>query len=186
VSALLDDLPVVYNTNGYDAVDVLQLLDGLVRVYLPDLKYAQDDPAVRYSAAPGYPDIALAAIREMYRQVGPLQLDADGLAVRGVIVRHLVLPNDLAGSRLALRRLAEEVSPELTVSLMAQYYPTHHAAHVPELARTITAAEYDDALDAFAEAGLEHGWAQEPREAPATYRPDFRETHPFAGHEAGD
>jgi putative pyruvate formate lyase activating enzyme len=172
-------IPVVYNTNGYDAVDVLALLEGSVQVYLPDLKYADEGTAARYSAAPGYPDVALAAIREMYRQVGTLEVDADGLAVRGVIVRHLVLPHNLAGSRVALRRLAEEVSPEITVSLMAQYYPTHHAEQYHELARMITAAEYEDALDAFAEAGLENGWAQEPHEAPESYRPDFREAHPF-------
>jgi putative pyruvate formate lyase activating enzyme len=172
-------LPVVYNTNGYDAVDVLQLLDGAVQVYLPDLKYADATVAMRYSVAPDYPEVALAAIREMYRQVGPLKLDADGLAVRGVIVRHLVLPNNLAGTRIALRRLVEEVSPEVTVSLMAQYYPTHQALQCPELSRTITAAEYDEALDAFTEAGLENGWAQEPHEAPESYRPDFHEEHPF-------
>lgn len=183
-------LPVVYNTNAYDAVDVLQTLEGAVQVYLPDLKYADNANAALYSAAPGYPGIALAAIREMYRQVGPLEVDNDGLAVRGVIVRHLVLPNNQAGTRVALRRLAEEVSPDVTVSLMAQYYPAHldgratlrrsrDARQFPELARRITAAEYNEALEAFADAGLENGWAQEPREAPESYRPDFRESHPF-------
>jgi putative pyruvate formate lyase activating enzyme len=172
-------LPVVYNTNGYDRVDVLHLLDGVVDIYLPDLKYADAATAERLSGAPGYPNIAVVAIREMYRQVGDLTLDEAGVARRGVIVRHLVLPHSLAGTREALRRLAEEVSPTITVSLMAQYYPTHQAATCPELARTITAGEYDDALDAFAEAGLENGWEQEVRDAPDTYRPDFDEDHPF-------
>jgi putative pyruvate formate lyase activating enzyme len=172
-------LPVVYNTNGYDRVDVLAKLDGVVDIYLPDLKYADDAAARRLSAAPGYPDAVLAAIREMHRQVGDLVLDDDYVAVSGVIVRHLVLPHNLSGTREALRRLAEEVSPTITVSLMAQYYPTHRAAAVSELRRTLTAAEYDDALDAFADAGLENGWAQE-LQAEATYRPDFdAEEHPF-------
>ncbi|HEY3376101.1 MAG TPA: radical SAM protein [Armatimonadota bacterium] len=173
-------LPVVYNSNGYDQLSTLALLDGVIDIYLPDLKYADAGTAQRLSAAPGYPDIAIAAIREMYRQVGALSLDAAGIARRGVVVRHLVLPHNLAGSRDALRRLAEEVSQEITVSLMAQYYPTHRAAEIPELSRTITAAEYDEALDAFAEAGLENGWAQELHDAPESYRPDFQEEHPFA------
>ncbi|HOF88310.1 MAG TPA: radical SAM protein [Armatimonadota bacterium] len=174
-------LPVVYNTHGYDSVDALRLLDGVVDIYLPDMKYADADVALRLSGAPDYPDRAIAAIREMYRQVGLLALDEDGVAVSGVIVRHLVLPGGLAGTRAALRRLAEEVSPRLTISLMAQYYPAHRAARMPELARSLTAAEYDDALDAFDEAGLEDGWRQE-LQAEATYRPDFADAgHPFAG-----
>lgn len=172
-------LPVVYNSNGYDSVDVLCLLDGVVDIYLPDMKYADADTAARLSGAPDYPDIAIAAIREMYRQAGPLALDDDGVAVSGVIVRHLVLPNGLAGTRAALRRLAEEVSPEITISLMAQYYPAHRAAGIPDLARPLTAAEYDDALDAFDDTDIENGWAQE-LQAEATYRPDFDdEGHPF-------
>jgi putative pyruvate formate lyase activating enzyme len=171
-------LPVVYNSNGYDRVDVLRLLDGVIDIYLPDLKYADDDVAVRLSGAPGYADTALAAIREMYRQVCDLETDDDGIARRGVIVRHLVLPGNLSGTRDALRRLAEDVSPTVTVSLMAQYYPAHRAATIPALNRLITADEYDDALDAFGEAGLENGWAQEPA-APDTYRPDFTDGHPF-------
>jgi putative pyruvate formate lyase activating enzyme len=172
-------LPVVYNSNGYDSVTVLRSLDGIVDIYLPDLKYADAAVAERLSGAPGYPDAAIAAIREMYRQAGNLELDENDVARRGVIVRHLVLPGGLAGSRAILRRLAEEVSPTVTVSLMAQYYPAHRAGAVPELSRTITVEEYEDALDAFAAAGLENGWAQEVRAAPEYYRPDFRAEHPF-------
>ncbi|MHB9131067.1 MAG: radical SAM protein [Armatimonadota bacterium] len=172
-------LPIVYNSNGYDSLDTLALLDGIVDIYLPDLKYADDEPARRFSQAPGYPEVALGAIKEMYRQAGDLVLDTNDLAQRGVIVRHLVLPHNLAGTREVLCRLAEEVSPTITVSLMAQYYPTHRAMGIPELSRTITAGEYDDALDAFADAGLENGWAQALHEAPDTYRPDFTEDHPF-------
>jgi len=172
-------LPIVYNSNGFDSVSALELLAGMVDIYLPDLKYADPDVADRLSGAPGYPNAAIAAIREMYRQVGALQLDAEEIARRGVIVRHLVLPHNLSGTREILRRLAEEVSPEVTVSLMAQYYPTFRAATAPELARTITAAEYEEAIDAFADAGLENGWAQDLHDAPEHYRPDFRDDHPF-------
>jgi len=172
-------LPVVYNSNGYDSLSAVQLLDGIVDIYLPDLKYADGATAERLSGAPGYPDTAIAAIREMYRQAGDLALDENDVARRGVVVRHLVLPGNLAGSRVILRRLAEEVSPTITVSLMAQYYPAHRASSVPELARTITVEEYEEALDAFAAADLENGWAQEVRTAPHYYRPDFREDHPF-------
>jgi len=172
-------LPVVYNSNGYDSVSVLQLLDGIVDIYLPDLKYADGAVAARLSGAPGYPDAAIAAIGEMYRQTGDLVLDENDVARRGVIVRHLVLPNDLAGSRTILRRLAEEVSLTITVSLMAQYYPAHHAVSLPELSRTITVEEYEEALDDFANAGLENGWAQEVQSTHAHYRPDFTEDHPF-------
>ena len=172
-------LPVVYNSNGYDDVSTLRTLDGIVDIYLPDLKYADAGVAQQLSAAPNYPAIALAAIREMYRQVGDLHLDEQGVARRGLIVRHLVLPHNLAGTREALRRLAEKVSPTVTVSLMAQYYPVHRAAETSSLMRTITAEEYDEALDAFADAGLENGWAQELQQAPEHYRPDFRDEHPF-------
>lgn len=174
-------LPIVYNSNGYDSLTALAALDGVVDIYLPDVKYADTEVARRLSGAPDYPDVALTAIREMYRQVGPLVLDDDGIARRGVIVRHLVLPNNLSGTRECLRRLAEEVSPEITVSLMAQYYPTYHALATLELARILTAAEYEDALDAFDDAGLENGWAQELQDAPDSYRPDFRDEHPFGG-----
>ena len=172
-------LPVVYNSNGYEELATLQLLEGIVDIYLPDLKYADAAAATRYSAAPGYPDIALRAIREMYRQVGALAVNDAGVATRGVIVRHLVLPHDIAGSRVALRRLAEEISPEITVSLMAQYYPSHRALEYPELARQITAAEYEAALDAFTDAGLENGWAQDVADAPDCYQPDFTRETPF-------
>lgn len=173
-------LPLVYNSNGYDRLSTLALLDGVVDIYLPDLKYADAATGHALSGAPDYPETALAAIAEMYRQVGDLAVDAHGVARRGVIVRHLVLPAGLAGTRRALQRLADEVSPTITVSLMAQYYPAHRAHTVPALTRTITAAEYEDALDAFVDAGLKNGWSQELHEAPESYQPDFTHEHPFA------
>jgi putative pyruvate formate lyase activating enzyme len=176
-------LPIVYNSNGYDSLATLRMLEGVVDIYLPDLKYADDAIARRLSNAPGYTDIALGAISEMYRQVGDLTLDPDGIASRGVIVRHLVLPHNLAGTRQALRRLAAEVSPTITVSLMAQYYPAHRADKIAELRRPITAEEYDEALDGFTDAGLENGWAQDVQQAPDTFRPDFSKNSPFTEKE---
>ncbi len=172
-------LPVVYNTNGYERLETLQLLEGIVDIYLPDLKYADERTAMRLSGGAGYPDVAIAAIREMYRQVGSLACDAADIARRGVIVRHLVLPHGLAGTAQALTRLAAVVSTAVPVSLMAQYYPLHHAHALPELAHTLTPREYSAALAAFEESGLEEGWAQELAEAPISYRPDFTAVHPF-------
>ena len=172
-------LPLVYNSNGFDSLSTLKLLDGVVDIYLPDYKYADHRVAARLSGADNYPDIALQAIVEMFRQVGPLIIDENGLAKRGLIVRHLVLPGGLSGSRRALKRLADEISPDITVSLMAQYYPASHARGMPELARTITVSEYEEALDAFADSGLENGWAQELSEAPDYYQPDFHQANPF-------
>jgi putative pyruvate formate lyase activating enzyme len=176
------NLPVVYNSNGYDNVDVLNQLDDVVDIYLPDLKYADSAIATELSSASNYPDIAIAAIGEMYRQKGALVTDDNDIAISGVIVRHLVLPGNLSGSREILSRLADEVSPDITVSIMAQYFPTHRAIEYEQfpLHRTITADEYEEAIDAFADAGLENGWAQELSEAPENYQPDFdKEIHPF-------
>jgi putative pyruvate formate lyase activating enzyme len=178
------NIPVVYNSNGYDSVDILQQIEDFVDIYLPDLKYADATIAADLSGAPDYPDIAIAAIKEMYRQKGALTVDETGIATRGVIVRHLVLPGNLAGSRQILSRLAREVSPDITVSIMAQYFPTHHASNYKQypLQRTITVDEYEEAIDAFAEAGLENGWTQELLEAPDNYKPDFTgDKHPFEG-----
>lgn len=171
-------LPMVFNTGGYDAVDTLQLLDGAVDLYLPDAKYADDEAAKRCSGVRGYVAINRAALKEMFRQVGPLQLDGRGVAVRGMLVRHLVLPNGLAGTGGVLRFLAEEVSPDVHVSLMAQYSPCHRAAEAPAIARPITAEEYEAALDAFEDSGLEHGFAQD-FESVKHGLPDFGKDEPF-------
>ena len=173
------NIPLVYNTNAYDSLDTLREMDGIVDIYLPDLKYASDENAERYSRAPDYPSHARKAIQEMYRQAGELKTDKEEIALRGVIVRHLILPHNLAGTRDSLSWLASEVSPEVTVSLMSQYHPGHRAADFVELSRDITAAEHAEAMQALEEAGLENGWAQ-GLEAPENYLPDFaRQGHPF-------
>jgi putative pyruvate formate lyase activating enzyme len=174
-------LPIVYNSNGYDSPEVLRLLDGIVDLYLPDLKYADPAAGLAYSGVREYPVHARAAIAEMWRQVGPLRLDADGIARRGMVVRHLVLPNELADSRDSLDWLAQTCGPEVPVSLMAQYWPTHQASQHPLLARRITRREYQRVLDHAIGLGFSHLLAQDPGDAPDSYCPDFSRPHPFEG-----
>ena len=147
-------LPLVYNTGGYDGDGALALLEGVVDVYLADLKYGDSETARRLSRAPGYFEVARGAIREMHRQVGDLVVDDDGIARRGLLVRHLVLPNGLAGTGTAMRFLAEEVSPATYVNLMDQYRPCYRAADHAELARRPTQAELDEAVRLARQAGI--------------------------------
>jgi putative pyruvate formate lyase activating enzyme len=172
-------LPLVYNTSSYDALQSLKELDGVISIYLADLRYAANKWAKKFSQAADYVTQARRAILEMYRQVGDLVLDDEGVAQRGLIVRHLVLPNRLAGSRETLTWLANEVSPQVTVSIMSQYFPAHRAVRIPQLARTLSAAEYDEVVELVAELGLENGWVQSMG-AEKNYLPDFRvESDPF-------
>jgi len=165
-------LPLVYNTSGYDSVASLKELDGIISIYLADLRYASDRWGKRYSQVPDYVARARAAIREMYRQAGNLYVDEAGIARRGLIIRHLILPNGIAGSRASLTWLAREVSPEVTVSIMSQYYPAHRAAQYPLLSRKITTTEYREVIRLVDELGLENGWLQD-MESPEHYQPDF-------------
>jgi putative pyruvate formate lyase activating enzyme len=158
-------VPLVYNSSGYDSVETLRLLEGVVDIYLPDAKYASDDVAREVSGFRGYVEANRAALIEMARQVGAgLELDENGLARRGMIVRHLVLPEGLAGTAEVLAWLAREISPQLPVSLMSQYFPAHRVLDHPILGRKITEDELDEALAAFDAAGLSEGWLQEPFE----------------------
>lgn len=154
-------LPIVWNSSGYERVDSLRLLDGIVDIYLPDMKYSVDEQAVRFSSAPDYREINRAAIREMLRQVGHLQVDDGGVAVRGLIIRHLVLPEGGAGSRETLAWIGANLGRETHVSLMKQFFPAHEAASVPGIHRRLTDREYEEAVTALEEAGLENGWVQE-------------------------
>jgi len=172
-------IPLVYNTNAYDSLATLQELDGVIDIYLPDLKYASDENAEKYSQVHHYTQTARVAIKEMFRQVGELQTNEDGIAKRGVIVRHLILPHDLAGTDASLQWLAREVSPNITVSLMSQYHPTYQASRYNELSQPISVVEYYAAESSLAEAGIENGWIQDLA-APDSYLPDFtRPGHPF-------
>ena len=158
-------LPLVYNTSGYERVSTLRLLDGVVDIWLPDAKYADDKIALRLSGFRDYVANNRAALREMFRQMGcDLELDSDGIAVRGLIVRHMVLPGDLAGTQQVLGWIASALSPRVHVSLMDQYFPAHRALDDPVLGRKVTSDEYLKALDAFEAAGLERGWFQDTAE----------------------
>jgi putative pyruvate formate lyase activating enzyme len=148
-------VPIVYNTGGYDNLEVVQLLESVVDIYLPDFKYTDGAKAARYSSgAADYPEVAAAVIREMHRQVGELKVERRGIARRGLMIRHLVLPNDLAGTEKFVRWVARELSPDTYVNLMAQYRPEHKAREYPELSRRITVDEWQQALRWAREAGL--------------------------------
>ncbi|HYO92182.1 MAG TPA: radical SAM protein [Pyrinomonadaceae bacterium] len=170
-------LPIVYNTNAYDAVEVLRLLEGIVDVYLPDLKYAENEAGYEYSKVRDYAEHARRAIAEMYRQTGDeLVFGANGLLKRGLVIRLLVLPNDLAGVRESLEWIRDALSPRVAVSMMAQYYATNRAAtdeRYTLLSRRITESEWLRALSALDALGMEEGWMQEYDGASHYYRPDF-------------
>ena len=174
------DIPIVYNTNAYDSIKTISMLDGIVDIYLPDIKYASDKWARRFSDARRYVEYSRQAIAEMYRQVGNLITDDKGIAQRGLIIRHLILPNRLSGSEESLKWLAMTLSRDMTLSIMAQYYPCHHASREPLLARRITEREYREVVDIVNCLGLDNGWLQQLDSADH-YLPDFhRQGHPFS------
>ncbi|MDT7808012.1 MAG: putative pyruvate formate lyase activating enzyme [Acidobacteriota bacterium] len=170
-------VPIVYNTNAYDSVEVLRLLDRVVDIYLPDLKYADSAEGYTYSKVPNYAEHSRAALKEMFRQTGDeLVFDADGRLRRGLVVRLLVLPNDIAGVRESLEWIRDELSPRVAVSLMAQYYATNKAATDERymlLSRRITETEWWRAVSLLERLGIEEGWMQEYDGASHYYRPDF-------------
>jgi putative pyruvate formate lyase activating enzyme len=149
------ELPVVWNSGGYDDVEMLQLLDGLVEIYMPDAKYWDAAVAEQLSGIADYPAVLRAALREMHRQVGDLALDEKGVATAGLLVRHLVLPEGLAGSEGVLRFLAEEISVRTYVNIMGQYHPSFRSHVEPRLGRAPSAAEMGEAFDLAARFGLE-------------------------------
>jgi putative pyruvate formate lyase activating enzyme len=177
-------LPIVYNTNAYDSVEVLKLLDGIVDVYLPDLKYAGDEEGFVYSKVRSYASVSRAAISEMYRQMGDrLLLDKDGLLRRGLVIRLLVLPNDIGGVRESLAWIHRELSTGVAISLMAQYYPTNVAGTNQRyilLSRRLRETEWLSAVAALDELEMQAGWMQEYDGAAFYYRPDFSDAEtPF-------
>jgi len=147
-------VPLVYNSGGYDSVETLKLLDGIIDIYMPDAKYADAEIAVRLSSAPNYPEVMKAALKEMHRQVGDLRMDENGIAIQGLLVRHLVLPENLAGTAEIMRFLAEEISPDTYVNVMAQYRPLYRASEYPPVNRYPTREEYEEAVRLALEAGL--------------------------------
>ena len=172
-------LPIVYNSNAYDSLETLRLLDGIVDIYLPDFKYWDERSAIKYSQGRNYPSVARRAIKEMYRQVGLLQTDSHGHARRGLIIRHLILPNNLSDTDQVLAWIARELHPEVAVSLMSQYRPTYKAKRVALLSRQITYSEYERSVQRVQQLHMPHVFLQEMT-APDYYLPDFRrDGHPF-------
>lgn len=165
-------VPVVYNTSGYDSVDTLKLLDGLVDIYLPDFKYMRNDKALRYSRAEDYPQFAMPALTEMKRQVGNDVFDENGIMKRGMIIRHLVLPGNTNSAIQALDYLAENFG-DTYISVMAQYVPCTNLSEYKEINRKITKREYDKVVNHILELGLEKVFLQKLESATEDYIPDF-------------
>lgn len=170
-------IPIVYNSNGYDSVGALRQIRGLVDIYLPDIKYLSNDPARKYSAAADYAEIIPGVLREMLDQVGCLEMDDEGIARRGLLVRHLVLPGHVDNSLKCLALLAE-LSPNIHVSIMSQYSPRYRAARHPEINRPVAIREYDEVTDYAVELGLENAFIQELHSRDH-YLPDFDLDRPF-------
>jgi putative pyruvate formate lyase activating enzyme len=149
-------LPLVYNTSAYDSMESLALLDGLVDIYMPDFKFWDSEMARRYSRAPDYPEVARRAIKEMHRQVGDLAISPQGLARRGLLIRHLVMPGEVAGTQAVMRWIADELSPDTYVNVMGQYHPAGKVSpsNHSEINRRVTPAEFERALEAAGQAGL--------------------------------
>jgi len=158
------EIPIVYNTGGYDSVETLKLLDGLIDIYLPDMRYGDNESAKKYSNAPDYVTINQAALKEMFRQVGNLVTDDNGIGKKGLIIRHLVLPNNLASTDKVFSFMANELSNKVFISLMSQYYPAYKAGGFSEIRRRIKTAEYESACELFFKYGLSNGWIQDTTE----------------------
>lgn len=154
-------IPIVYNTSGYENLHIIKMLDGIVDIYMPDAKYADDAIAWKTSRARDYVRNNRETLIEMYRQVGDLELDEEGIAVRGLLIRHLVMPNNQSQSYEVLQWIAENISPTVSVSVMDQYFPAYKALKDPLLNRKPTWQEYEVALDAVEEFGFENGWTQD-------------------------
>jgi len=170
-------IPAVYNTGGYDSVELLEVLRGKIEIYMPDFKYFDNERAWKYSGAINYVEVARAGIAEMYRQVGNIKLDREGFAASGILVRHLVLPNNLADSKKVLDYLAS-LSKEMQVSIMAQYNPQFRALEFPELSRRLQLEEYKEVVRYAKKIGLHNLYVQDLISS-ETYLPDFKKENPF-------
>jgi putative pyruvate formate lyase activating enzyme len=171
------NIPIVYNTNGYESLKSLSLLDGIVDIYLPDFKYADTEMAERFSSAHDYPEKALEAIKEMQNQVGDLDI-SDGTAERGLIIRHLILPSQLENTFQVLSTIADQISNEVYLSLMSQYHPVHIASEDEEIGRKLNRKEYEKAMAWAVELGFENVWYQK-LDSSEELLPDFTKPEPF-------
>lgn len=166
-------IPVVYNTGGYEKVEAIRMLDGLVDIYLPDLKYVSSQLSARYSGAPDYFAVASAALEEMVRQTGPAVFDERDMLVRGTVVRHLLLPGCLEDSKAVIRYLYETYGDQIYISIMNQYTPLAHVKKWPEIDRRVTEEEYDALVDYAINLGVENGFIQEGETAEESFIPAF-------------
>lgn len=166
-------IPIIYNTNGYENIETLKLLEGYIDIYLPDLKYAENDLAKKYSKIENYFEIATSAIKEMYRQVGKNEYDENGIIKAGIIIRHLILPNHTENSKKVLKWIAENMPKNITVSVMAQYFPTYKAKEIEGLNRKLTKEEYEEVENYLYDLDLENGYIQELGEHEEEYVPKW-------------
>lgn len=154
-------IPIVYNTGGYDSMETLKALEGLIDIYMPDIKYASEEMALKYSGARNYPEVNRNAVKEMYRQVGRLKFSDDGIAQKGLLIRHLVLPDGLQDTKRVLDFVANEISPHTFISIMSQYHPAHKALEDPVLRRKLSQQEYHKAVNYAEKLGFENAFIQE-------------------------
>lgn len=166
-------IPIVYNSNGYESIETIKLLDGYIDVYLPDLKYYSDEIAIKYSSAPNYFKIATKAIQEMYRQVGGPVFSEEGIIQKGVIIRHLILPNYVQNTKRILKWIKENMKEDIYISIMAQYFPAYKANDVEKLNRKISLKEYKEIEKYLYSLELKNGYMQDLGEHEAEYVPDF-------------
>ncbi len=168
------NIPIIYNTNGYEKVETLRLLEGFIDVFLPDLKYADNELALKFSKVNNYFDVAKSAIKEMVRQVGVPKFNEDGIITKGVIVRHLVLPNQILNSKKVLKWIKENLPEDIYISIMAQYFPTYKAKNVDELNRKLTKEEWKEIENYIEKLDIKNGYVQELGEHEEEYVPKWR------------
>jgi putative pyruvate formate lyase activating enzyme len=172
-------IPLVYNTSGYELVEIIKLLDGIVDIYLPDMRYADNNMAIKYSSATGYSGYNQEAVGEMHKQVGVAKIDNKGIINKGLIIRHLVLPNNISGTDEVMKVITQELCENTYISLMSQYLPCYKAGQIKELSRRVTYEEYEGAKQIMQRYALNNGWFQEfhglERFAGVNIKPVFKE-----------
>ena len=166
-------IPIVYNTNGYENIETLKMLEGYIDIYLPDLKYAENNLGLEYSKVKNYFEIATTAIKEMYRQVGSPKLNNDGIIEKGLIIRHLILPNNIENSKKVLKWIKENIDKDVYVSVMAQYFPTYKAKQIENINRKLTKEEYEEIENYLYDLDIENGYIQELGEHEEEYVPKW-------------
>ena len=154
-------IPLVYNTSGYELPEIIKILDGIVDIYLVDMRYGDNNHSIKYSQAPDYPYFNQEAVKEMYKQVGDAEFDKNNIIKRGLLIRHLVLPNNISGTEEIMKFISQKLSNKVYISLMSQYNPYYQAYKYPEISRRITKEEYQEAVDYLKKYGLDNGWTQD-------------------------